>query len=56
MIMMLGCIHDYVWSPFGDGNDHKEAAGVLIVIVDIICVIIMSYMIYKLEILNNEYL
>lgn len=54
--MIVGCIHDYVWSPFGDGQNHKEGAGVFIVILDIICVVFMSYMVLKLEALNKEFL
>ena len=54
--MILRCSQDYIWSSLGDGLDHKEAAGLMIVTLDIICVVIMFYMINKLEILNNEYL
>jgi hypothetical protein len=56
LVMIVGCMHDYVWAPFSDGENHKEAAGVLIVVLDILCIIIMSYMVNKLSALNSEYL
>jgi hypothetical protein len=51
--MIVGCISDYVWSFSGDGIDHKEAAGIVIVIIDILSVLVMCYMIKKLQTLNT---
>jgi hypothetical protein len=54
-ILVVGCREDFIKVPFG-GMMHKYRVGVLIVSLDIVSILIMTFFFYKLKVINNEYL
>ena len=53
--MIVGCREDYIYFPLG-GLLHKEQVGVLIVSLDMVSILVMTFFFYKLKEINNEYL
>lgn len=56
LIVVFGCMSDFIEFPLYSEKLHKENAGIIIVGVDILSVIITYYVFKRLVTLNNEYL
>jgi hypothetical protein len=54
-IIIFNCLSDKIMVPSGH-ELHKESIGILAVAIDVLGIMVMIYMVYKLEDINKDYI